>query len=88
MPFWGILKTKVIISDIGGKFFSLLVDKARDCSIKEQIVIVLRDANIEGMVIEHFIGIVHAVDTTSKSLKRRIGEILSKHGLPISKLRG
>ncbi|KAK1354287.1 zinc finger MYM-type protein 1-like [Heracleum sosnowskyi] len=34
--------TKAIISDIGGKYFSLLLDEARDNSVKEQMVVVIR----------------------------------------------
>ncbi|KAL9686536.1 hypothetical protein QQ045_023997 [Rhodiola kirilowii] len=61
----GIETTKAIISDIGDKFFSLLVDEARDCSIKDQMAIVLRYVNDHGIVNERFIGLVHVVDTTS-----------------------
>ncbi|CAM8920402.1 unnamed protein product [Rhodiola kirilowii] len=79
---------KAIISDIGDKFFSLLVDEARDCSIKEQMAIVLRYVNDHGIVMEHFIGLVHVVDTTSLALKRGIDEFFAKYGLSLSKLRG
>jgi hypothetical protein len=34
--------TKAIISDIGNRNFSILVDEARDASIKEQMAVVLR----------------------------------------------
>ncbi|KAL9688095.1 hypothetical protein QQ045_032508 [Rhodiola kirilowii] len=80
--------TKAIISDIGDKFFSLLVDEARDCSIKEQMAIVLRYVNDHGIVMERFIGLVHVVDTTSLALKRGIDEFFAKYGLSLSKLRG
>ncbi|KAL9674113.1 hypothetical protein QQ045_030383 [Rhodiola kirilowii] len=80
--------TKAIISDIGDKFFSLLVDGARDCSIKEQMAIVLRYVNDHGVVMERFIGVVHVVDTTSLALKRGIDEFFAKYGLSLSKLRG
>ncbi|KAK4259584.1 hypothetical protein QN277_005900 [Acacia crassicarpa] len=39
------LVTRAIISDIGDNFFSILVDEARDISIKEQMAIVLRYVN-------------------------------------------
>ena len=38
----GAVTRKFIISDIGHKFFSLLIDEARDNSIKEQMAIVVR----------------------------------------------
>ena len=34
--------TKVIKTDLGDKNFSILVDEARDCSIKEPMAIILR----------------------------------------------
>ena len=34
--------TKVIKNDIGDKNFSILIDEARDCSIKEQMAVSLR----------------------------------------------
>ena len=34
--------TKVIKSELGHKNFSVLVDEARDCSIKEQMAVILR----------------------------------------------
>lgn len=36
------LTTKAILSDIGDKHFSILIDEARDASIKEQMAVVLR----------------------------------------------
>jgi hypothetical protein len=36
------LTTKAIIEDIGDGHFAILVDEARDCSIKEQMAVVLR----------------------------------------------
>jgi hypothetical protein len=36
------LTTKAVIEDIGDEPFAILVDEARDCSIKEQMAVVLR----------------------------------------------
>ncbi|CAH9053650.1 unnamed protein product [Cuscuta epithymum] len=79
---------KVIISDIGDKFFSLLIDEARDNSVKEQMAIVVRYVNDNGVVIERFLGVKHVVDTTALSLKSDIDEFFAKHGLSLSKIRG
>ena len=38
--------TKLIINDIGESFFSILVDKSRDISIKEQMSVVLRYVDV------------------------------------------
>ncbi|KAL6531211.1 hypothetical protein OROHE_014280 [Orobanche hederae] len=80
--------TKAIISDIGDKYFSLLLDEARDNSVKEQMAVVIRYANNRGEVLERFVGVVHVQDTTAVSLKSAIDNFFSKHGLSMSKVRG
>ncbi|XP_057785824.1 uncharacterized protein LOC131003323 [Salvia miltiorrhiza] len=66
----------------------MLVDEARDVSLKEQMRVVLRYVNDKGCVVERFIGIVHVVDTCSHSLKDAFSALFVKHGLSLSKLRG
>lgn len=34
--------TKVILDEIGGSLFSVLIDESRDISIKEQMVVIVR----------------------------------------------
>ncbi|XP_042041495.1 zinc finger MYM-type protein 1-like [Salvia splendens] len=80
--------TLAIVNDIGDKVFTLLVDEARDVSMKEQMGVVLRYVNNEGYVIERFIGIVHVTDTSSHTLKCAIDDLLVKHNLSLSKVRG
>ncbi|XP_057774924.1 uncharacterized protein LOC130993905 [Salvia miltiorrhiza] len=80
--------TLAIINDIGDKVLTMLVDEARDVSLKEQMGVVLRYVNDKGCVIERFIGIVHVVDTCSHSLKDALSALFVKHGLSLSKLRG
>ncbi|KAK4283433.1 hypothetical protein QN277_000383 [Acacia crassicarpa] len=82
------LTVKAIISDIGGDYFSLLVDEARDVAIKEQMAVVLRYVNKKGSIVECFIGIIHVSDTTAQSLKAAIDGLFSKLGLSLSKCRG
>ena len=67
-------------------FFSILVDESRDVSIKEQMVVVLRYVNINGQVVECFIGIEQVVSTTAQSLKEAIDRLFSRHGLSMSRL--
>ena len=38
----GLEVTKVIKDQLGDKKFSILIDEARDCSIKEEMAIILR----------------------------------------------
>ncbi|CAN1125912.1 Zinc finger MYM-type protein 1 [Linum perenne] len=66
--------TKLIVKDIGDDVFSILVDEARDVSIKEQMSMVLRYVDKTGSVVERFLSISHSM--------------LLKHGLSFSKIRG
>ncbi|CAN6560352.1 unnamed protein product [Malus baccata var. baccata] len=77
-----------IMDGLKDRFFSILVDEARDVSMKEQMAMVLRYVDDYGHVIERFVGIQHVTDTTSSSLKDAIDTFFSRNGLSISKLRG
>ncbi|KAI5677467.1 hypothetical protein M9H77_08417 [Catharanthus roseus] len=79
---------QAIVNEIGDKFFSLLVDEARDSSVKEQLSIVLRFVNDNGEVVERFLGVVHVSDTSARTLKNSIDDFFAINGLSISKLRG
>ncbi|WVZ56099.1 hypothetical protein U9M48_006678 [Paspalum notatum var. saurae] len=59
--------SEVIKSEIGDRYFSVLVDEARDASIKEQMALVVRYVDDKGQVIERFLGIQHVPDTTAAS---------------------
>ncbi|CAM8913048.1 unnamed protein product [Rhodiola kirilowii] len=73
-----------IVCDIGDDVFCVLVDESRDCSGKEQMAIVLRYIDSEGLVKERFLGIVHVKETTAKSLKEALEQLLSVNGLSMS----
>ncbi|XP_020426595.1 zinc finger MYM-type protein 1-like [Prunus persica] len=77
-----------IMDGLKDRFFSILVDEARDVSVKEQMAMVLRYVDDKGHVIERFVGIQHVTDTTSSSLKDVIDTFFSRNGLSLSKLRG
>ncbi|CAN6562124.1 unnamed protein product [Malus baccata var. baccata] len=77
-----------IMDGLKDRFFSILVDEARDVSVKEQMAMVLRYVDDNRHVIERFVGIQHVTDTTSSSLKDAIDTLFSRNGLSISKLRG
>lgn len=66
----------------------MIVDEARDESMKEQIAIVLRFVDKDGILRERFFGVVHVPDTTSRTLKNEIYCILSHHCLNIQNIRG
>ncbi|XP_039119211.1 zinc finger MYM-type protein 1-like [Dioscorea cayenensis subsp. rotundata] len=80
--------TRVIVDDIGDKFFSLMIDEAQDASIKQQMGVVLRYVNKNGHVIERFLALVHMPDTSAISLKNAIDYLFAKHKLSLSRLRG
>ncbi|KAL6870766.1 hypothetical protein ACP4OV_014614 [Aristida adscensionis] len=80
--------TKAIITDIGDRNFAILIDEARDASIKEQMAIVVRYINARGHVIERFLGLKEVPDTTSACLKEALDGMLAEHGLSISRVRG
>uniref|UniRef100_C6JRQ0 DUF4371 domain-containing protein n=1 Tax=Sorghum bicolor TaxID=4558 RepID=C6JRQ0_SORBI len=70
------------------RWFAVLVDEARDASIKEEMTMVVRFVNDKGSVIERFLGLQHVSDTTSSSLKEAMVSMLARHGLSIAKVRG
>ncbi|XP_075644967.1 uncharacterized protein LOC142615953 [Castanea sativa] len=81
-------RSKAIIEDLGNGFFSILVDESRDISVKEQMALILRYVNKQGIIIERFLSIVHVANTTVLSLKCAIEGLLCKHNLSLSRLRG
>ena len=44
--------TLAMLGDLGDKSFSIMVDEARDCSVKEQMAVVIRYVNKRGEIIE------------------------------------
>ncbi|KAL0012916.1 hypothetical protein SO802_008024 [Lithocarpus litseifolius] len=60
---------KAIREEIGDAKFCLIVDEARDESMREQMAIVIRFVDKDGFVRELFFGVVHVPDTTALTLK-------------------
>ncbi|XP_075087897.1 uncharacterized protein LOC107822487 [Nicotiana tabacum] len=79
---------KVIINDLDGDYFGILVDESKDISHHEQMALALRYVDKKGQVNEPFIGLVRVGDTSAKSLKEAILSLLIKHSLSPSKIRG
>lgn len=79
---------KSIIGEIGDDVFALLVDESSDCSRKEQMAVVLRFVDKDGVVKERFVGLVHVTDTSALSLKSAIDAFFAKHGLSLTQVRG
>ena len=53
-----------ILKELKDGYFSILVDKSRDVSCKQQMVVVLRYVDRIGFVMKHFLGLIHLTDTT------------------------
>ncbi|XP_058756091.1 uncharacterized protein LOC131629320 [Vicia villosa] len=79
---------KSIREEIGDSKFCIVVDEARDESKKEQMALVLRFVDKVGLIQEIFFDVAHVKDTTSLTLKEAIYDILSRHNLDVSNIRG
>ena len=78
----------MIREDVGDERFCILVDEAKDESNQEQLVIILRFVNSCGILTERFFAIKSVSNTTSLNLKNEISDILARHDLQLSKMRG
>lgn len=65
-----------------------MVDEARDESKKEQMAIVIRFVNKEGLIKERFVDLVHVKDTAVLTLKNSICAILAGNNLSVQDIRG
>ncbi|KDO45511.1 hypothetical protein CISIN_1g038819mg, partial [Citrus sinensis] len=63
---------KTIREEIGDANFCIIIDEARDKSKKEQMAIVLRFVDKDGIVRERFFGLVHVSETSIQTLKKEI----------------
>ena len=79
---------KVIREEIGNAKFCIMVDEARDESMKEQMAVVFRYVDAKGFVKERFFGLIHVVDTAALTLKKGIYSLLSQYCLDIQNIRG
>ncbi|XP_065630415.1 uncharacterized protein LOC136067905 [Quercus suber] len=79
---------KAIREEIGDAKFCIMVDEARDESMREQMAVVFRYVDAEGFVKERFFGLIHVADTAALTLKKGIYSLLSQHCLDIQNIRG
>ncbi|KAG7583845.1 Ribonuclease H-like superfamily [Arabidopsis suecica] len=79
---------KSIIEEIDHDVFGLLVDESADVSDKEQMAVVFRFVDKNGIVKERFMSITHVSETSATSLKSAIDGLFAKYGLSIKKVRG
>ena len=76
------------MEEIGDELFFILFDESHDVSIKEQTVITLRYVHFKWHIIEHFLGILYASDTTVLSFKAAIEALFFKRNLSMSRIYG
>ncbi|XP_022883358.1 uncharacterized protein LOC111400160 [Olea europaea var. sylvestris] len=79
---------RMIREEVGDGYFCILVDEAQDASKREQMAIILRFVNGQGILTERYFDIKSVSDTTSSSLKNEIVNVLAQHELEVSKMRG
>ncbi|XP_019056423.1 PREDICTED: zinc finger MYM-type protein 1-like [Tarenaya hassleriana] len=80
--------TQDIIQEIGHDVFGLLVDESSDVSDKEQMAVVFRFVDKNGIVKERFIELIHVKETSALSLKSAIDSLFAKYGLSLKQIRG
>ncbi|KAI8524570.1 hypothetical protein RHMOL_Rhmol13G0159300 [Rhododendron molle] len=79
---------RFICEEINGGKFCILVDESQDESNREQMAIVLRFVDKDGIVRERFFDIVHVLNTASATLKTEICSVLARHNLNVQNIRG
>lgn len=77
-----------IRSEIGDASFCILVDEAQDESKREQMALILRFVNSNGILTERFFAIKSVSDTTSLTLKNTVSDILVHYNLQAQNMRG
>ncbi|XP_010527364.1 PREDICTED: uncharacterized protein LOC104804719, partial [Tarenaya hassleriana] len=80
--------TQDIIQEIGHDVFGLLVDESSDVSDKEQMTVVFRFVDKNGIVKERFIELIHVKETSALSLKSAIDSLFAKYRLSLKQVRG
>ncbi|XP_071714790.1 uncharacterized protein [Rutidosis leptorrhynchoides] len=65
-----------------------MVDEARDESKREQMGIVLRFVDKDGIIRERFLDLVHVTDTSALTLKTNLWRTLLQYEFDTSKIRG
>ncbi|XP_071709185.1 uncharacterized protein [Rutidosis leptorrhynchoides] len=79
---------KHIRNEVGDSYFCVMIDEARDESKQEQMAIVLRFVDKDGLIRERFLNVVHVYDTCSLTLKTNLWNQLLHYEFDITKIRG
>eukprot|EP00267_Zea_mays_P024127 XP_008650399.1 zinc finger MYM-type protein 1-like [Zea mays] len=79
---------KHIRDEVGDAKFSILVDETCDVSKREQMALVLRFVDKDGVLQERFFDCVHVTNTRALTLKQELSHVLAIHSFDIQNLRG
>ena len=79
-----------LVADVKeSKHYTILTDEARDCSLKEQIALILRFVDKNSNIREEFVPFLEcSYGLSSQSLFKTIKEFLDSGGVDISDCRG
>jgi hypothetical protein len=77
-----------IREEIGDAKFSIIADETCDVLKREQMTIILRFVNIEGILRGRFFDLEHVKNTKALTLKAEISYALPIHGFDLQNLRG
>ncbi|XP_021719080.1 uncharacterized protein LOC110686799 [Chenopodium quinoa] len=86
-----ILAKKVqdkIRKEIGESKFCVILDESQDRALREQMAIVLRFVDHDGILKERFFDLVHVKNTSSLTLQQKLFKVLSYHNLNPKNIRG
>ena len=87
----GIFAAKVrkqIRDEIGDSKFAILVDETCDASKREQMAVVFRFVDSNGILQERFFDLIHVTNTKAATLKENLCSMLSNHSFDIQNLCG
>ncbi|KAL5652672.1 hypothetical protein ACJX0J_038130, partial [Zea mays] len=76
------------LKKVGDAKFSILVDETCDVSKREQMALVLRFVDKDGVLQERFFDCVHVTNTRALTLKQELSHVLAIHSFDIQNLRG
>jgi hypothetical protein len=79
---------KHIHDEVGDAKFSILVDETCDVSKREQMALVLRFVDKDGVLQERFFDCIHVKNTKALTLKQELSHVLSSHSFDVQNLRG
>jgi hypothetical protein len=79
---------KHIQDEIGNAKFSILVDETCDVAKREQMALVFRFVDKDGVLQERFFDLVHVKNTKAQTLKAELCSVLSKYAFDLQNLRG